>query len=231
MSKNEIYTKAICDFVVMKRQIDRHRLENFRKGAYINLFSIWNEFSGITEPIHSRILHFILSDNAMHGQRFLFLSLFLRRLGIATENQDEWIVTAETGRVDIMLKRFQPRSVIIIENKSNWASDQPNQLYRYWYQNIHKTHEDCQPEYYKEHPEFKIIYLTPNKNKLLSDDSVRRPADYPANLPNVLPIKPIVFSFDEEISEWLTECIRHLPKENTPLIYLLSQYNDYCKNL
>lgn len=61
-------------------------------------------------------------------------------LGIERFSDNEnWTVTAEKGRVDILLKRTHPHSVIIIENKSNYANDQENQLYRYWHQEIYKT--------------------------------------------------------------------------------------------
>lgn len=231
MNKIEFYSKAIDDFVSKMEQIKKERSEKVKLGKYVNVFTLWNDFSGITEPIHSRILHFFLSDNPMHGQRYLFLKLFLKRIGVEFQDADEWVVTAETGRVDVMLKRFFPRSVVIIENKSNWAGDQPNQLYRYWYQNIHQSEEDCNPEYYINHPEFKIVYLVPSKDKILSDNSMERPIDYPVNLPDVLPITPYIFSFNEEVSDWFVECINALPEENTPLINLITQYIDYCKKL
>lgn len=60
----------------------------------------------------------------MHGQGNSFLQLFLKHIGLDTQDGDEWIFTAEAGRVDVMLKRFHPSSVVIIENKSNWAGDQ-----------------------------------------------------------------------------------------------------------
>lgn len=231
MDKIEQYSKAIDDFVSIVNRIKDERRINIREGKYVNVFTLWNMFSGLTEPIHSRILHFILSSDPMHGQEKLFLKLFLQRIDIKIQDNEEWIVTAEKGRVDVMLKRYHPSSVIIIENKSNWAGDQPNQLYRYWYQNIHKVEEDCYPDYYKTHPEFKIVYLIPNENKILNDDSRKKPSDYPEELPSELPIEPINFRFDKDISEWLLDCINSLPEENTPLKNLLSQYNEYCKNL
>lgn len=231
MDKFDKYSKAIDDFVSIMKHINTERQNDVKKGKYINVFSLWNNFSGLPEPIHSRILHFFLSANPMHGQGNIFIKLFLKRIGIDIENREEWVSTAETGRVDIMLKRYHPRSVVIIENKSNWAGDQPNQLYRYWYENIHLNEEDCHPEYYDRHPEFKIVYLVPNKEKQLSDNSLERPSDYSLDLPDRLPIKPYIFSFDEEVSDWLTECINSLPKENTPLINLISQYKEYCKQL
>ena len=231
MNKIEQYSEVIDDFVSIMKHIKDERSNNVRQGKYFNVFTLWNNFSGLTEPIHSRILQFFLSANPMHGQGNLFLGFFLKRIGIDIEHGEEWVSTAETGRVDIMLKRYHPRSVVIIENKSNWAGDQPNQLYRYWYENIHLNEEDCHPEYYDKHPEFKIVYLVPNKDKQLSENSIERPSDYPSYLPDRLPVKPYIFSFEEEISDWLTECIKSLPEENTPLTNLISQYKEYCKNL
>ena len=231
MNKIELYSAVINDMVSIVRQVKEERQNNVRKGKYINVFTLWNHFSGLTEPIHSRILHFFLSSDSMHGQGYLFLALFLKRIGIDIQECDEWVTTAEIGRVDVMLKRFHPRSVIIIENKSNWAGDQQNQLYRYWFENIHRSEEDCHSDFYDSHPEYKIVYLVPNKDKQLSDNSMERPIDYPENLPPILPIKPYIFSFEEEISDWLNECIESLPKENTPLINLIYQYKEYCKNL
>lgn len=101
----------------------------------------------------------------MHGQENRFINLLLKRINVNYGENDEWISTAETGRVDVMLKRYNPHSVIIIENKSNWAGDQPNQLYRYWFENIHRSDNDLLPEFYSKHQEYKIVYLVPNKYK------------------------------------------------------------------
>ncbi|MBQ9311572.1 MAG: PD-(D/E)XK nuclease family protein [Bacteroidales bacterium] len=211
--------------------LSKERQRRINKGENINIFSLWNDFSGLTEPIHSRILHFFLSSNPMHGQGNRFLNIFLKHIGIQSHKDEEWVSTVEIGRVDVMLKRFHPHGLVIIENKSNGAEDQPNQLYRYWYKNIHHCNDDCTRAYYELHPEYKIVYLVPNKEKKINDDSLTRPIDYPEYLPDTIPIKPIVFSFQEEISSWLEDCIDSLPEENIPLKNLLLQYEQYCKNL
>ena len=226
----EVYSKAIDDFVSIMEQVKAERQKNIQSGKYVNVFSLWNNFSGISEPIHSRILQFFLSANPMHGQGNKFIHLFLKRIGVKFDEGDEWYSTAEIGRVDVMLKRFHPRSVVIIENKSNWAVDQPNQLYRYWYENIHHCFDDCFPDFYETHPEYKAVYLVPKKDKIPSDDSLQKPSDYPTDLPDILPMKPLVLSFDEEVATWLDDCVASLPKENTPLINLILQYKEYCKN-
>ena len=194
------------------KDIKAERMSNTKMGKYVNVFSLWNEFSGISEPIHSRILHFFLSDNPMHGQGKLFLSAFLEYIGFEKE---EWIITTEEGRVDVLLRRLNPLGAVIIENKSNWAEDQPNQLYRYWYENIHKRKEDSDTDYYSKHPEYKIVYLVPDKAKQINDNSKTRPIDYPIDLPDKLPMEPIVMDFHEDIPKWLRKCMVSVYEDNS----------------
>ena len=228
----EKYRKTIELCSSIMKDIKAERMSNTKMGKYVNVFSLWNEFSGISEPIHSRILHFFLSDNPMHGQGKLFLSAFLEYIGFEKDKgNEEWIITAEEGRVDVLLRRLNPLGAVIIENKSNWAGDQPNQLYRYWYENIHKCEEDCKKSYYLDHPEYKIVYLVPDEAKHISANSISRPVDYPEDLPDELPMKPKVMTFRTDIPEWLGECMDKLPAENTPLRNLIAQYIGYCKEL
>lgn len=228
----EKYRKTIELCSSIMKDIKAERMSNTKMGKYVNVFSLWNEFSGISEPIHSRILHFFLSDNPMHGQGKLFLSAFLEYIGFEKdEGNEEWIITAEEGRVDVLLRRQNPLGAVIIENKSNWAVDQPNQLYRYWYENIHKREEDCCTDYYSKHPEYKIVYLVPDEVKHISANSILRPVDYPEYLPEELPMELKVLTFHEDIPEWLGECMDKLPAENTPLRNLIAQYIEYCKQL
>lgn len=228
----EKYRKTIELCSSIMKDIKAERMSNTKMGKYVNVFSLWNEFSGISEPIHSRILHFFLSDNPMHGQGKLFLSAFLEYIGFEKdEGNEEWIITAEEGRVDVLLRRLNPLGAVIIENKSNWAVDQPNQLYRYWYENIHKREEDCCTDYYSKHPEYKIVYLVPDEVIHISANSILRPVDYPEYLPEELPMELKVMTFHEDIPEWLGECMGKLPAENTPLRNLIAQYIEYCKQL
>lgn len=228
----EKYRKTIELCSSIMKDIKAERMSNTKMGKYVNVFSLWNEFSGISEPIHSRILHFFLSDNPMHGQGKLFLSAFLEYIGFEKdEGNEEWIITAEEGRVDVLLRRLNPLGAVIIENKSNWAEDQPNQLYRYWYENIHKRKEDSDTYYYSKHPEYKIVYLVPDETKHINSNSTSRPVDYPEDLPEELPMKPKVMTFHTDIPKWLGECMKGLPAENTPLRNLIAQYIEYCKQL
>ena len=231
MNQLDIYSKTLDYIVSLMSKVKEGRKKKIQKGELVNTFTLWNSFSGISETVHSRILHFLLSDNPMHGQGLSFLKRFLEPIGIEVHENDEWVVTAEIGRVDIMLKRFHPHCVVIIENKSNNAVDQPNQLYRYWYENIHSCDEDCKSDYYNNHKEYRIYYLVPDPCKDISDNSLAKPSGYPEGLPQKLPIKPVILSFRNEINNWLEACISSLPKENTPLINFLTQYKEYCKSL
>ena len=112
--------------------------KHFREGHNFNVFHLFKEKFGfyIQETMHSRLLKFLLDAKETHGQGGLFLLKFLEILGIQSPETGTWQVTAEVGRIDVLIERKEPQSIIVIENKSNWAPDQSNQLYRYWHQAI-----------------------------------------------------------------------------------------------
>ena len=120
--------------------------------------------------MHSRLIANLLNPYGTHGQKHLFLNIFLDMLEIERNNDsDHWTVTAETGRIDILLKRDNPHSVIIIENKSNYAIDQDNQMYRYWHQEIYQAMKSRNlPDDYILTPSpkfYQLIYLSPDLRK------------------------------------------------------------------
>ena len=221
---------------MQKQMMVQHK----RDGHLFNVFSLWHRLMGISEPIHSRILHFLLSEDQLHGQGDIFLQLLLEMLDIETPKEGEWHASAELDRVDVRLVRQNPQSVVIIENKSNWAEDQPNQLYRYWYSNIHSTAEDCFPDHYIGNDRYKIVYLVPKDIKQLSEQSLLKPSrdwfkelsdkEY-ESLPQRIPITPVVWTFDKHIDQWLEKCEESLEVENTPLRNFIRQYRTYCKQL
>lgn len=223
-------------YKAQKQMIIQHKQD----GHLFNTFSLWNRLMGISEPIHSRILHFLLSDDDLHGQGDLFLQELLKMLEIEAPKDGEWTSSAELDRVDVRLVRQNPHSVVVIENKSNWAGDQPNQLYRYWYVNIHCCKEDYSHSYYQDNNRFKIVYLVPKEIKHYSEQSISKPLrswfydlsdeEYEA-LPDRLPIVPVVWSFDVQIAQWLQRCEESLDARNTPLRNFIKQYREYCKQL
>ena len=233
--------KDVVDICLQHSNAKKQIIEQHRQDGHLfNTFFLWNRFTGISEPTHSRILHFLLSDDNLHGQGNLFLMELLKKLNIESPEMGQWIPSAELGRVDVRLVRQNPRSVVVIENKSNWAGDQPNQLYRYWYNNIHSCAEDCLPEFYQDNDRFKIVYLVPNEIKQISNHSLLKPSidwfqglskeEY-ESLPDILPMTPIIWSFDTQINQWLQKCEDLFDVRNTPLRNFIKQYRTYCNEL
>lgn len=223
--------------VIYRQDIERHKLD----GHLFNVFSLWNSLAKITEPIHSKLLYFLLSQNALHGQRDGFLRLLLEQLNISTPIQGTWNVYREQDGADILIKRANPSSIVIIENKSNWASDQPNQLYRYWYRHIYRHTNEVSNSYYAENSaKFQLIYLPPNEYKLPDDQTLKKPPkdrlgnlsiDEYTRLPEKIPMEIKIITFYSDIYMWLNKCIDSLPETNTPLRDYIRQYQNYCKTL
>lgn len=113
-------------------EFDKIQRQNQKGGNSFNFFQfIEDKFWKITETKHSRILAFLLDPKETHGQGGAFLKLFLDKLefDITNFNEKEWKVFVERNNIDILL---QSNSIsIVIENKSNGAVNQNNQLYRY----------------------------------------------------------------------------------------------------
>lgn len=216
-------------------------MENDRKthkedGHNFNVFTMLTMCGmGIGETNHSRILKFLLESNELHGQGKLFLYLFLKKLGIEVSDnveEEHWNVFAEQGHIDILLVRNHPLSVIIIENKSNWAADQANQLYRYWYYAIYSRTRKTALSFYEDNRRlFRIVYLTPNEYKTPSHQTLERPHGWSEDLPSQIPMKVDVRTFNHFICQWLDDCKQALPTRNHALREYLRQYEMTCKNL
>lgn len=209
---------------------ERHRLD----GHNFNVFKLFAEQFDLTikETMHSKLLFFLLNQNANHGQGSKFLENFLIKLGIDQPHMGNWRVTAEQGRIDLLLKRNNPHSVIIIENKSNWATDQHNQLYRYWYDQIYCSIKKADEEFYVINKnKYQIIYLAPNINKRVEEQSLLKPKEWlDTNLPNKIPLTPTTLTFDGLIQDWLLECELELKEENRVRQYI-AQYRELCNIL
>lgn len=241
ISRNEELRALVADFAEFHKWILKDKELHTIDGHLFNVFHLFSRYLGIGETLHSRLLHFLLSDDELHGQRNKFMLQFLTLAGIDNPEVGKWDVTAETGRVDVMLKRSHPHSVVIIENKSNWAGDQTNQLYRYWYGNIHRDSDDLDEKYYDGNNRYQIIYLAPNENKNYSEHTCCKPAkewfiehgeqcDYD-KLPDKIPLKPVVWTFNGQLQEWLERCVEILDGSNHPVREYIRQYKEYCKTL
>ena len=230
------YSCLINKFLYFANVFKLDKEQNRRDGHNFSIFELLRLCGlRLSEPNHSKILKFLLEPNELHGQGYLFLYLFLKKLGIQVSDnieKENWNVIAEQGRIDILLQRSCPLSVIIIENKSNWAEDQPNQLYRYWYNAIYSKTNQVGESYYEEMKEFyRIIYLAPNENKNPSLQTLMRPDDWSDDLPLFVPLKVDVYTFSSFIFEWLEDCNQLLLDENHALREFLKQYQIECRIL
>ncbi|WBO85239.1 PD-(D/E)XK nuclease family protein [Hymenobacter yonginensis] len=204
------------------------REQNRLKSHDLNVFRFFNP----GETTHSRLLAYFLDPRASHGQGPLFLVEFLRLLKISqpdSASASPWIVTAEIGRVDVLIKRMFPHTVVVIENKSNYAYDQPNQLYRYWYQEIYRKQlERHAPSYDLINPSknhYRIVYLSPESWKQADKQSVSKPSNLSAELPETVPENIIEHHlFKDLVTEWLKNSLALIAPDNHRLREFTEQY-------
>jgi hypothetical protein len=192
-------------------------------------FNLFDRFK-ITEPVHSALVADLLNPSSSHGQGNLFLYSFLHKLGIGTPEIGTWHITAEKDRIDILLRRNHPHSVVVIENKSNYADDQKNQMYRYWDRCIHKplTKGDADPDYTKiSYAHYRLIYLTPKGIKKMEYHSALRPDKGCKNVYEQVPMRIDNHSFDKLVVNWLEDCLIIIKPENTRLREYITQYIEY----
>jgi hypothetical protein len=202
--------------------------QNEQTSCDLNVFRMF----GVGETMHSFILSHFLNPNSDHGQKHLFLNIFLDLLGIKRLSDNEnWVVTAEKGRIDVLLKRIHPHSVIVIENKSNYAGDTENQLYRYWYREIYKAigNIHLSEDYILNPPEeyYQLIYLTPTNMKVPSNNSLSRPIGWDIKLPKVVPLKTKELIFNDFIVRWLNISLEQIPIQNYRLKEYIKQYIEF----
>ena len=188
-----------------------------KRPAGINIFSQLSP----SETEHSTILCELLNPRGKHNEGSKFLKLFFDYVIEDIPFDDDkkpWIVTAEKEWFDIWIRNSDDSTIIIIENKSNRAGDRPNQLYRYCLR-IKKKQK------YLEKAQGKILYLTPDSNKLPDNQTMIPPTDKYPPMPDGM-IK-IVF-FHQNIDKWLEECIKSV-KDKSDICYYLKQYRDFWR--
>ena len=183
----------------------------------------------LKETTHSRIIGELLNPHGNHGQGRLFLECFLNHFKVPEPEIGDWSVSVEEGHVDIMLWREKPmRSVVLIENKSNDAKDQPNQIYRYWHQQIYlwDPHLDYQDPLVRR--SFRVIYLPADRSKAPAPHSLERPADWEHFNPAPrVPFPHETFAFSELVTLWQREVITRIPTTNIRLIAFLNFYHEH----
>jgi hypothetical protein len=183
-----------------------------------------------SETKHSIILSNLLNPRGNHRYGNSFLNLFFHVFPITPieiSPDDIWEVTAEKERYDVRIRNINNTKIIIIENKSNWADDKDNQIYRYWYNGIYNMQINLKklgiPVYSK------ILYLSPSDYKQPSDQSISRPIEYDKNLPEKIPsdIMNVVY-FNDHVVKWLNLCI-DIVEYKSEMYYYLLQYRDFWR--
>ena len=222
-ASQRVLNEIIQQWREIKAEQDKKNTEH---GHLFNPFAL----IPIGETTHSQLLGELLNPRGKHGQGRLLLHAFLERLGVPNPEGGEWLISIEGGKVDICLWRLSPPSVIIIENKSNWAGDMENQLYRYWYQNIYRSYPDLVYSLEETKRSFQIIYLPPMAGKTPSPNSLQRSnkldsLGLPMDLYEVgVTVK--VLTFRDDIADWLDACVQRIPKTNTRLKAYLQFYKE-----
>ena len=186
------------DWANIKRaETERNQRENHH---YSPLRSIT-----IKETDHSKLLGGLLDPYGAHGQGRLFLNSFLDLLGFEKPTEGTWKISIEDDHIDILLRRTNPPSVIIIENKANDAVDQRGQLYRYWFKKIYRAYPKLDYHDPTTARCFKIVYAPSLSFCRPAADSTKRPsdlADAPAKYPTLpLPVDYLYFELD--VAPWL----------------------------
>lgn len=193
-------------------------------------------FFPIGETKHSDLLGFLLKPWESHGMGDALLRKFLERLGVPDPELGQWQVMVEKGRIDLLLYRESPKSIIIIENKSHHAVDQAHQLYRYWHKVIHQNERIPLAEYETEMIQntFQLVYLPSNEEKIPAAHSLCCPPEYketdPA-LPDQMPLHYKLWTFNKDIAEWLEEAKECVPASNYRMKAYLEFYQELCLSL
>ena len=221
--------KVISSWKVLK---DEQKKLNRSEGHLFNPLFLM----GIGETKHSELLGYLLKPWEGHGYGDEFLMSFLHMLEVAEPELGNWEISVERGRIDLLLKRDNPRSVVIIENKSNDADDQQHQLYRYWHKAIHEPHQIALEDYSKEEvrESFKIIYLPSGEHKTPEDQSLRCPREWKQahpDLPERLPLDYELKTFNQDVAGWLDDLMPLVEPTNIRLRTYLMFYQELCKSL
>lgn len=217
--------RVLSEWVAVKKQIQQ------TNRAHGGLFNPIRSIP-IGETTHSILLGDLLNPRGSHGHGGLFLESFLTLLGIPQPDEGKWVVTVEKGHIDILLRRLKPRSIVIIENKSNDAIYQPNQLYRYWYQKMRRPYPDLDYKSNLELRSFKIVYLPSDSFKHPPENSLMRPAEWATEteLPERIPIEPQPITFQDLMEHWLHHTAGKVAVTNARLTTFLHFYSELWQN-
>ena len=219
--------ELITNFIEEYKSIEKQWSEKETKGDDFNVFDFMHSVFGITETKHSKIVAYFLNPSANHGLGTLFLNSFLKKIEIDFDEniKYDWVITTEDKDADIVIKATSPQRVsVVIENKSNEAKDQANQLYRYWYEHIYTfLGKDLDKAENKQIS--RLVYLSGFSEKTYTELSLEKPNNISLDYQKLDETKGFItnWSFVTELRDWLTECTDKL-EENSWFKFFLKNY-------
>jgi hypothetical protein len=208
-------------FVLSKNKLKNINFPKLIKPTGINIF--YQLYPN--EPQHSKILGELLNPYGQHNCGNIFLESFFNNVikEYPFNKKEKWIITVEKENYDIRIRNLDKSAIIIIENKSNGARDQPNQLFRYWYNGIYSIQKNLINIKYS-----KIIYISPHYNKHPDEQTKLAPNEL-RDLKIIMPddIIKIVY-FSDEIYKWLDDCLNIMDNESD-MYYYIKQYKHFWR--
>lgn len=219
--------ELLAHFIEEYKSIEKQWSEKQIKGEDFNVFDFMHSAFGITETKHSKILAYFLNPSANHGLGTLFLNSFLKKIKIDFDENVKynWEITLEDKNADIVIKATNPQKIsVVIENKSNEAKDQANQLYRYWYDHIYTFHnQDLNKAENKQIS--RLVYLSGFSEKTYTELSLEKPDNISLDYQKLDETKGFItnWSFVTELSDWLSECV-YVVEKNSWFKFFLQNY-------
>lgn len=139
----------------------------------------------------SDIIRDLLDPKGKHGQRDIFLNLFLERFEIEDKgfSKFERELTIEKGRIDIFIKNDDGTYAIIIENKP-WTWDQEKQIARYCEYGEKKFQNNYVAVYISKDGSPPSEYSIPEKDRKKLEEEA----------------KLITISYCSGIRDWIQDC-------------------------
>lgn len=175
-----------------------------------HIFLIDLILAGRREIDHSRFLYKLLSYK--EDGKYPILESFCNKLLGFNLTIINPTIEREKGNIDISVQ--DKDYFLIIENKVNSASDQPNQLARY----INTAKEKM-----KDIKKIYICYLPYNDEKKPEENSWENPGKSPISYKNAFKDRFKIVAFRNEILEWLTNTLQ-INDEKKILQVALEQY-------
>ena len=141
-----------------------------KKEISYNPMQEFTDYVSTKEIVHSRIIAKMLDAKSQHHMGRCFLDLILENVGFEKSLFSEVEITteatlnggnAEGRRIDILVEDKRNRCALIIENKLNGASYQPNQL------------EDYRSAIEKEYPHSNVKVLCLHRDMSIKDKDIK----------------------------------------------------------